>query len=926
MMLRILGVFFTVLFFCHSASAQKSAWLSGTLQDVEKSGLVAATVVLLNANDSSIANYALSDEKGFFKLQAPTNKSYILQISYMGFVTISNKIELDEKKDMGIVTMHEATSELESVQVEAEHIPIRMRGDTLEFNAAAFNVQAHDDVEKLLEQMPGVEIDKEGNITVNGKKVEKILVDGKEFFGTDVKMALKNLPADAIEKIDIFKKNKEDEADTEQSDDETKTLNLTLKEDKKVGFMGTVKGGYGYPNHRYKGQLSLNYFNPIMRISLVGATNNVNEAGFSYKDYQDMSGGHSNFMNGNRAMNIGNNWDDPIVSMMWGGATGETRAITGGINTNFFLSKNTDLSFHYMYTNAQRFNLKNVYLRSVTPENFFTRNTVDQNFLLAQRHNINLKFSHKIDSTHEFKFNTNVRLNGSSTLSDQISNTLGANDSLENTLNLESNDTKSGAGVLSNVYYKRKFKKKDRVFSGNAAFAYLIRQNNFSNVSATDLYTDGLLFDTDSLQQQQGIRYNKQVYGAQLFYKEPLGKDNFIEFKLKGGLSIEFNDRVVKDISGQTEFVNDTMSDVYHKYYNFQTVSAAFARKVKAYDLHLSLSFQRSELTGLLVSAEESLARVYYFPLARFRFKYKISKTKSISFSYRSRLQEPSLNDLQPMVNNQNPLSVFVGNTQLNPSYNHSIWTSYNYWDQSTFSSFYVSANAQITQNEVVRTSTIDENFRTIYQPQNLGNSVWSSLNAGFSSEIKKVIKYNVRLSANLSNRPMRTNGTDFNQLTHGYSLSLGVNNKKKKIINTSLSARWSVNNTINEINNSLNITYFNHSYTAFCALNIAKKWSVETDFNINIYDNLGFENTLAIPIWSASISRTFLKGETLKISLSVDNIMNEDFRIRRSSWGGVIRETQENMLGRYFMLSLDYKINKMGGSSSKSTEEVILF
>ena len=209
--------------------------------------------------------------------------------------------------------------------------------------------------------------------------------------------------------------------------------------------------------------------------------------------------------------------------------------------------------------------------------------------------------------------------------------------------------------------------------------------------------------------------YNKQVYGAKLFYKEPLGKDNFLDLKLTGGLSIEYSDRRVQDIWGQTELVNDTMTDVYHKYYNFQRFSAAFVRKAKAYDLNIGLSFQRSELTGLLLSADESLARVYYFLVPRFRVKYKISKTKSITFSYNSRLKKPSLNDLQPMVNNQNPLSVFVGNTQLNPRYNHSIWSGYNYWDQSTFSSFYVSANAQITQNTTVRTSTIDENFRTIY-------------------------------------------------------------------------------------------------------------------------------------------------------------------------------------------------------------------
>ncbi len=916
MSFRIMITILVLVLISHQLRAQKNYQITGILTDKESSPLVAATVVLLHQSDSSFASYGLSSDKGQFKLEAKRDNTYILQISYMGYNTITRSIQLDKDYDFETLIMEESSNLMESVQVEAEHIPIRMRGDTLEFNSSAFNVQAHDDVEKLLEQMPGVEIDKDGNVKINGKKVEKILVDGKEFFGEDVKMALKNLPADAIEKIDVYDKDKEAETE-EKEDEELKTLNLTLKEDKKVGFMGNIEGGYGYPDHRYKGRLSLNYFNPVMRISVIGGTNNINESGFSYKDYEDMTGGYSNFMRGNSAMSLGNNWDDPVISLIWGGDGGETRSISGGINANFFLSKNTDLSFHYLYTNANRFTLDKSFNRSITPETYYTLNGNNSNILNAQRHVINTKFSHKIDSTHEFKFRAKVKLTISEDEKENIQETYGSNDSLENKLTQISDNKLNGRGVISNLYYKRSFKKKDRVFSVNIAFAYVDNYTIFNNLSNTEIYNNnGVLSHIDSLNQIQQLGNSKQVYGAQFFYKEPLGEKNSLQFKLTGGVSIENNDRMAEDIFSLTEVLNDSMTDTYYKHYNFQHFKALFEHKGKKATIKTGIGIQRSQLTGMLISSATNLSRTYYYPLANINFNYKFTKTKSIYLNYRTNINEPTLNQLQPMVNNQNPLSLFLGNMDLNPSYRHNIWMGYNHWDQATFTSLYTNGYLNITQDDIRRTSRIDENFSVIYQPENLGTSYSGGIYMGYSSEIKKIIKYNIRGGVNLSQLPVKINETASEQFTHGYSLYFRVGNKKKKIVDFSVSANGYLGNTINELNNSLNVTYINHTYKSDLRVCIAKKWNIGTDFSINVYDNLGFEDAIAIPVWSAYINRTFFKGDKLKIEFIVKNILNEDFQVSRYSWYGIIGESQTNMLGRFFMLSLAYKINKMGGKS----------
>jgi hypothetical protein len=904
-----------------SLFAQKTQTINGLLLDEEDNALIAATVVLMNTMDSSFTDYGLSTDNGKFKLTGKKDEKYQLQISYVGYGAFFKDMTLDKDYDLGTIVLKEATNMLATAQIEAEHIPIRMNGDTLEFNSAAFNVQAHDDVEGLLEQMPGVEIDEDGTVKINGKKVEKILVDGKEFFGEDVQTALKNLPADAIKKVEVYDKKSDKAALTGKEDEEeSKTINLTLKEDKKVGYMGNIEGGYGYypDNHYYQGNLGLNYFNPKMRVSLIGAINNINKAGFSYKDFQGMSGGYGNFMGGYSGMSIGNSWNDPIINLLWGDANGETRAISGGINMNFFLSEKTELSLHYMYTNANKSMLTRSFIRSITPENFYTRNSSNTQMLLAQRHVFNIKFSHKFDSTQEIRFRMKMKYTDSDEDNGRFTETLGGQDSLENDIVQNSETNEDGLGLITNIHYQKKLNKKGRSLWANVAFAFVDNKNIFETFSRTNVYQNQQVNLTDTLDQNQTSTNNKQVYGAEFAYNEPLGEKSNLEFKLRAGFSEENNDRNAFDIREQVQILNPVLTDLYEKQYNFQAFTTEFNHEGEKGSVKISVGLQRSGLKGVLASNGVAINQTYYYPVGTTKLKYKFSKSKSISLSYRSSVNEPDLDQLQPMLNNQNPLSIRLGNPNLIPEYQHNVWISYNLWDQLTFTSFYVTLYGRLNQNAIVYKQTIDDDFRTIYQPINFGTSANVGLYFGYNGEIKKVIKYSIRGGGSLNQEQVLINENASERLNHSYNIHVSFGNKKKEVVDLSIIARANLGNTIYSQNDALNLTSFSHTYEAKARVTIAKKWNLKTNFKYSIFDDLGYGENFAIPIWSASVSRTFFKNDQLKIELSAENILNEAFRINRYSWGGNVTETQTNLLGRYFMLSVAYKINKMGGNTSK--------
>jgi hypothetical protein len=875
--------------------AQKAVKITGKVVDVEGNPLIAATVVLLNLPDSTFSSYGLTSDVGKFQLSARRDSSYLFQISYLGYQAHFQNLLLEKDSLLGTIQLEEASALLDGVEVLAEHIPVQMKGDTLSFNSAAFSVRTHDDVESLLTQLPGLEIDANGTITMNGKKVTEILVDGKTFFDDNAQAALKNLPADAIKKIDITS-TKKDKQGAETTEDE-KTINLKLKESAKTGLMGNVQLGYGYTvppravqnlspelgNHRYKGVLSLNYFNPKFRLTVLGNINNVNESG-------------GNNVRGEAANDL---------------RAGITRGIGMGTNLNIFVSKKVDVGFSYYYNNSLTTVERRSFRTSVLPSNIYTRNSTEQNLSYPKTHFIFGSIKYKIDSTQKlnFRFRANYQTGGS--LRDKYEVTRGSSDILENEVNQVYQPNQNRLSIAPSLNYQKEFSKDGRELATNVAVDLSFNNNNSENNSLTNLYNDnGVLTLVDTLQQEQIQVGSMQKYTADITFREPIGKDNKLYFKLLGGIKNDQNQQTAYDIMGQQRIENVSFTDAYWRHYNYQEFNLTFKRKVDAYSLDVGLGIKRSALEGVVASVSSPIIQAFYFPTGNLRFRYFISKNKKITLSYRTRFSEPQLEQLQPLINNEDPLSLVVGNPSLQPEYHHNIRLGMDLWDQLSFTKFYTGLTLNLTQNTIIQSQTFDENFRAIYQPINNGLTYQASLFLGYNTIWKKLeLKIDFRGGADLNQRPILLNGVLTEQLNHNYNGSLTLSNKKKKIVDMVVTAKLVIGNAIYANNSALNTSYINHTYATKIRVTIAKKWNLTTRFQYKIYANTGYGEAIAVPIWTAGINRTFLKNDVLKIEIMGENLLNEALQVNRYNQDGIISETQSILLGRYIMLKIRYQI-----------------
>jgi hypothetical protein len=891
-----LSLFF-ISFLSQQAAAQKIAKITGKIFDEEGNPLVAATAVLLSLPDSTFFSYGLTNDAGKFQLSAKRDSTYLLQISYLGYAIYYQNLALEADSLLGTIVLKEANTLLGGVEVVAEHIPVQMKGDTLSFNSAAFNVRTHDDVESLLKQLPGLEIDPDGVVTMNGKKVTEILVDGKTFFGDNAQAALKNLSADAIKKIDITstKKNKQG---IETTEDE-KTINLKLKESAKRGLIGNVELGYGYTippredttthsselgNDRYKGRLSLNYFNPKFRATVFGNINNVNESGA---------------MNSTRnARGMANNLRPGII-----------RTIMVGTNLNIFVSKKVDLGFTYYYNNALTTIERETDRESVLPSNIYTRKSTEQNLSYPQTHFLFTSFKYKIDSSQSLNIRCRINYQTGGSYRDKTEKTKREDSTLQNGVSQLYESSQDRISIAPSLNYQKEFKKKGRELTSNIVADLMFNDNNSENKSYTDLYNNnGVLTTTDSLEEGQERTGSTQNYRADITFREPIGKDNKLYFKLLAGVKIDENKQQTYDISGQQGI--DNFTDTYRRHYNHQEFKIMFKRKVTAYLVDFGLGIKRSALEGVVADSVSPIVQAFYFPTGNLRFRYFISKSKKITLTYKTRFSEPQLQQLQPVVNNQDPLSLFEGNPDLLPEYHHNIRLRLDWWEQLTFTNFYVNVSLNITQNTIIQSQKTDTNSRVKYKPINKGVTSRAALSLGCNSILKKLqMKIDFRGGTNFSWRPILLNEILKQQLNHDYNASLTLSNKKKKIIDILTMARVVIGNAVYENDSDLNVSYLNHNYATKIRVTIAKKWNFSTNFECKIYTNTGFGDAIVVPIWAARINRTFLKNNALKIELMGENLLNQNLQVNQYSQDGITSEIKSVLLGRYIMLKIQYQI-----------------
>jgi outer membrane receptor protein involved in Fe transport len=912
-----------ILLSCGFGALAQKFTITGQVSDTLLTPLPSSTVMLMNPSDSSLVNFAVTDIKGIFEIKNVNKGAYLLKITFVGYAPYLKLVTTPNEGsvlNVGRIKMEVLTKELAEVIVQGEKAPVTVKKDTIEFNAGSFKVKQNATVEDLLKKMPGIEVDTDGTVKAQGEQVQRVMVDGREFFGRDPKLATRNLPADAIDKVQVYDK-KSDQAVFTGIDDgqKEKTINLELKEEKRNGAFGNLMGGIG-TNDRFQAKANINKFGKGKQLSFLGMGNNINEQGFSIDDYMNFSGGSQQMMSGagGGRVQISLNSNQSGVPLNFGGRqNGIMTNYAGGVNFNRDLSKDTQLSSNYFYNRLDQNITKSIERVNYLPTGNYNFNQQSKQIGSNDNHRANLILDHKIDSANSIKFTANATYSESEQRSQTESQTYNTDGSLQNEGSNSTFNSQNSLNLSTSLLWRHRFAKKGRSISTNLTFG----------ASQTD--SDGSLqssnyFYTTTPGEKQIAQTNTQAtdnlsYGATVSYIEPLGGRKYLEASYNFRTNQNDVNREVYDENGGSPSFNDQLSNKYNSNYIYNRPGLSLRINRQKYSITMGASYQNTNLKGNLVSKNVLIDRTFENVLPVVRFNYDFSTFRHLRLDYETSMQEPSIQQLQPVVDNSDPLNIYVGNPELKPAYTHSGSLNFTTFDPAKFVNLFAFLRANYSLNAITNSQTVDENLVRITQPVNVKDNLNLSANVNFGFPIKK-------LNSRFNIGPTASSSRTFNVLNDQESSvkqqTLGgmarYNFSYKEIITIDLSANLSHQETMYEFNTEQNQTYFNKTYSAETNLNFLKNYSLNSTFDYYIYHSQTAEFDQSIPILNISFSRYILKNKTGEIRLGVNNLFDKSSSVNQTATANYLQIERTNNLGRYYMVSFTYSLNKqlnpMGG------------
>lgn len=891
-----------------SLHAQTSFTISGMVTDSSGAPLQGATVVLMTRADSVLTAFGITESNGAFSLPKTKKGAYLLQITYIGYHTHQQAIELSADLDLGDILLAPQSTVLKEVVVQGEHIPIAIRNDTIEYNAAAFQVEPNAPVEELLKKLPGVEVDRQGNIRAQGEQVEKVLVDGKEFFGNDPKIATKNLPADAVDKVQVFDK-KSDMAEFSGIDDgqEQRTINLALKEDKKQGYFGNASAGYGTDN-RYQGKANINRFSKKLQLSGLGMANNINEAGFSIQDYLNFMGGLQNMAAGGGTFRIALGDNDAGMPLNLGQNNGIASTLAGGLNMNLNLGSRTEWHASYFYNHLQNDLERNTRRQNLLQGDTFSTEEETLQDSRNANHRFNTTLKHEIDSLQQFRLRGALGFSDAFLDSYRYSQTLGANSSQGL---YQSHAANINAELAAN--YMRRFRKPGRVLAANLDF------KTGSNESDGTVYSE-ITFQSeaaDTVRQRQEGRAGQLGYGARLSYTEPVGRGKYLEVNYARQNYRDETKKDFFDVLPPSERLNPGLSAHYLRDYLYDRGGLSFRYNRKKISLLMMAALQQSRLNGELADENLLIEKTFTNFLPGFRGSLEFTSSRRLELEYDTYVQEPSLEQLQPIVDNSDPLQVYAGNPDLRAAFSHSLETRFMSFDQFSGTNFFANLRGRFTKDRIANSQTVDSLFRQFIMPVNVpwdweGNGYFS-----FGAPLRFIkTRVNFNANARYNRQLVFVNNLASASSRWSGALGLSLENVKKKWLDAVIGAEWSFNATRFDEAGALNQDFFRQNFYADLAVKPTKKWSVSQSIELTVFSGNPFPDVVLGPVWEASVSRLFLQNR-LQIKASVFDILNRNTGISRSSQFNYLQEERVNALGRYLMLSATWSLSGFGSERS---------
>ena len=878
--------------------------VQGSVLDEDQQSLIGATVVLLEPVDSSMVAFAISDADGLFTIDQVGSGSYVLQISFVSYGTMTTPVEIgaERKNHLGSFSLTPTTEILQEITVKAEHIPMGVIGDTISYNAAAFKTKPGATVEDLLKKLPGVEVQRDGSIKAMGEDVNNVLVDGKEFFGDDPQIATKNLDAEAVEKVQVFDK-KSDIAEFTGIDDgeEEKTINLKLKEDYKNGGFGTV-GLAGGTESTYDGKLNYNRFSPQMQAAVIVSGNNINKQAFSFNEYISFMGGIGNAIaNNNSGLSFGE----------FGGGTpqGITDNLSSGLNFNYDFSKKLSLTSHYFYQLSDR-NLDQQSSASQFADDI-TFETVGQS--TSDRLNKN----HRFQANLKYKPNPYTQISWKNTLSSisNLTTVIGNTEFLQLGLltgrtTTDHSEDNGQLGIDGRLIFRNRFKKKGRNWINTANYQYGV----IDEESSLENQINNIVSSIDIVQNQ---RYNLEKSGLKVesAYTEPLSTKVFLSGKYGYQLEEESPERLFFDILDEQGILNDELSRSYVKRNIVHNGSVSIRRNAKKLKMTARIGLQSSQIRGVIqddaASPIEDLNNQSTHALPHARLDIDLSKKASIDLTYNTAVVLPTLEQLAPLPDNTNPNLLRLGNPELVPSYTHRFGVDFRSIDQFNFRNFFANLHFTLVDNQVINALTVEPSLLRILRPIN--SDSYASLRSylSYSSPIRPLkIKYSAstRVSWSTYDSFINESLTSVNEVIS--SLSLNVENRKKEKLDLSTGIDLSLTNRKYDANEDFNQSFFNYSAFVDGVFYIGETWALSSIYDYRFFSGEFFAESQRFHLWHLSVKKSFEQGK-FAITLQVNDVLDQTRGVERFGGLNSLSDQRFNTRSRYLNLGVVMKLGK---------------
>ena len=925
--MKKLFVVFVLLFAINLYSQEKSFEIIGTLIAEDSSTPIeSATIYLERIKDSTVISYTISDEKGKFKLESSTyDKSLNFYVSYVGYKMYLKQLLIDrEKIDLSTIKM-QLDNQLDEVLVKST-APITIKKDTLEFNVKSFKTKKDATVEDLLKQLPGVEVDDEGKITVNGKEVNKILVNGKPFFGDDPTITTKNLTKDIIEKIQIVDTKTKSEAFTgEAGDTENKTINLTIKEENNKGIFGRVSAGAG-TDKRYEFAGMVNFFDNDQRISVLAGGNNTNSPGFSFGEISKMFS-NSNFrsISSNGSFNIG--------GRSFGGGQGITTSQNTGVNYADLIGENTEVSGDYFYSSSNSENETSSQRETILADSRFFTNSNSRSDNDTDSHSVNFDFEIETDTTFQINIRPSFSYSKTRTLFNSNEETLDEDLILTNQSEVNSKVESVGKEFSNTISATKRFGNK-------GGFLRLRLETNVNQQESDDfINSDTEVFGTDpeTILRDQFTDGENNSYGisTEFTYRLPIvAKKFFLNFEYQYSKDKDNNRESTFDFNNVTQDFTDFNLELStdFEYTDSRSVPTfgltyrgekLFTRFEMGYNL-------RTLKNQDLLRPEFNVERQFKNIEANTRFNYRFSPKASIYASYWLRNNPPALRQLQAFTDVSNPLSVVVGNPNLGPSNRHSIYAGYNAFDWQKRSGFYANINASFTNDQVISKTIIDpETLKRTTTYENVDGNYNYGISGNFDKDVMldtlRSIKLRLRARYDFSERINFNNDVKYASQVKTISPRVGVDFIWSKVM------EFKPYYELNFTNNAYDIAAFedreftSHNAGLRTATFLPEKLEWRNDINFNYNPNVadGFQKSAWF--WNSSLAYTVFKDKGL-ITLKVYDLLNQNTNARRVATQDYIQDSQSTVLRQYFMLSFSYKFNSLGSKGETGDDDFFFF